>query len=611
MKQWGMNTMMKRMTLLSLAGAVTVAMAGCGGGGSSSSSSTISGTAVKGPLKSAAISYKGSSTGSSTSTTGTYSLAISTPSVAEELTFSASGATDNFTGTTPSFDLSTIVTSTSAASGVVNANPLTTILAAGLKAAAGGTLSGLTSSTLTSNYNAVKTGVLSSFGLGAGDISGFDPVTSNVRALSSTNAAKLSMAMELLAESIRDAVDASTSSGTNKTASQIISALGDELKDGSMNYNITTSGAQQLVLAVQAAVAMNVANLLQGTLTFANSKTLTDLNSAFSGVFTSSGTSLDTVNAAFAAASSDFLQVAKTNMVAYAATLSGTAATDWNNLANAVDLMKTTKSTSTWSSAAAALTTPISSLATATALKTVTSLSDSAAAAAASSAATAVAAATSFKVTKSSIYVVDGDGSTKTPTSATVSSSVLTANLNSSNTLSASNLSSLAATSPSGTVPRIVFTLTSMPVGTGTATVTMLLKDGTSATRSTGQRYIQVSYDVNWSSTGSELTLTLPASGSATVTYYKKGDSSASTTTVSNKDADNLLVTSTSTNQSAGATSIKGAIGTLMSHATLGASLDATAAAGDYFYQFGFSGFNLIDDANSSFTTIQGTFTAK
>ena len=92
-------------------------------------------------------------------------------------------------------------------------------------------------------------------------------------------------------------------------------------------------------------------------------------------------------------------------------------------------------------------------------------------------------------------------------------SSTITANLVG-GTMDQTNLSNLVSSNSStGKSPILSFALDSIPNAgeSGTASVTMRLYDGSDATKSAGERLLDTTISVNWSSDGSTVTFTLPA----------------------------------------------------------------------------------------------------
>ena len=228
-----------------------------------------------------------------------------------------------------------------------------------------------------------------------------------------------------------------------------------------------------------------------------------------------------------------------------------------------------------------------------------------------------------FKVLSSTLSVTDQPSGTSTAVSLTTSSvsstGVLTANLPS---LNADNLTNLQ--SGSGTAPSVDFSLAGVPSGTGTSTVSMLLKDGASESRSDTQRQVSLSYSMNWSSDGSTLVLTRPegTSGVIEAKYYgsSAGATESSVTLSSNAVADVLKVSSTGFGLP---TSLSVKLHNLFNLSGLDSAMSGLFAAGEHFYQVTVDGIPLgvcfdstagtcaSDDDKRGFSTIQGSFTTK
>ncbi|MBF0418494.1 MAG: hypothetical protein HQL86_09635, partial [Magnetococcales bacterium] len=187
--------------------------------------------------------------------------------------------------------------------------------------------------------------------------------------------------------------------------------------------------------------------------------------------------------------------------------------------------------------------------------------------------------------------------------------------------LSASNLTAVG--NGGGKAPIITFSLGQSLAnnkGTGSATVTALLKDGTTATRTTGQRQIMASTSYNWTSDGTTLTLTAPANGVASVSYYTTAATAEASTTITNVDADLLTVTGGTGAQIPASMNLK--VASLFSNKMpTAASMTPSGSAGNYFYKVTIAGIPLAacasTDTNCSttsatpFTMVQGTISAR
>ena len=93
------------------------------------------------------------------------------------------------------------------------------------------------------------------------------------------------------------------------------------------------------------------------------------------------------------------------------------------------------------------------------------------------------------------------------------SGTTLTANLVG-GTMDQTNLSNIVSSaSSSGKSPVLSFKLNSIPAAgeSGTSSITLKLYDGSDATQGSGERLLQTTISVNWSSDGSTVSITLPA----------------------------------------------------------------------------------------------------
>jgi hypothetical protein len=88
-----------------------------------------------------------------------------------------------------------------------------------------------------------------------------------------------------------------------------------------------------------------------------------------------------------------------------------------------------------------------------------------------------------------------------------------------------------------GKSPNLSFTLDTVPVGSGTATIKATIIDGTDGTRSGTENEISVTLDVAYIGDGTTATITVPAAG-VSAGSYTKSDGSAVTFNVSNGDID-------------------------------------------------------------------------
>lgn len=584
--------------------ALFISACGTSGGGTAASTATLTGSAGDGPIANGTVTVTDAN-GVVVATTTTdanahYSVAVSS-SAALPLTVTISGGTDLVTNQPPTFPLKSAVTTalSTVSDTTVNANPLTTI-AVDTAVALGGVT--------TANLNTAITNVRNALGFGSDTT--FNPISGTV---ASANVAATVKANEAVGEMIRRTVKASGDSVAN-----VIGAIAGDLTDGTIN------GQQKAGVTVNALVTTKLAMQVQSTVaqvaaeTMSNALTITDtsgntvvtaansLSALESAATTSNQGVTPTTTVANTPINASFIQQAK---AAVAATINLAAATGVTT--TALTSFQTTLNSLTPGTTAATAATTLGTTATSMNTET-TSTATVATTATTTQLATATNVVTTtlnFKLSANTLTVQDYNGSNVAlatfNVAGTVASGAMTANFGA-NTLNAANMSNLAQSTPTGTSPKFSFGLANIPVGSGTATVTALLKDGSSATRSAGQRMLQVVFDVDWSSDGTTLTLTA-AAGTATATYYTAAGTAAVTATLTNSTA-NIL----STGSSVGVTSsINAAIGNLFNTSGLGTALNSVVVQGNYYYQIDFSGFPLIDAGDNSLSTIQGTFTVQ
>ena len=170
------------------------------------------------------------------------------------------------------------------------------------------------------------------------------------------------------------------------------------------------------------------------------------------------------------------------------------------------------------------------------------------------------------------------------------------------------NLANIVSSdSSSGKSPVISFNLDSIPAAgsSGSATVTMKLYDGSDATQSTGERLLETSITVNWTSDGTNVVMTLPAQ-TLTVNYYTSGGNLLQRTW-ENVESDALTVTQ---NVSAGST-LDVAIASFFSGKGTAEGVDLTGfiTSGNYFFEVSLAGLDIVDYDDNAVTKVQGSFT--
>lgn len=208
--------------------------------------------------------------------------------------------------------------------------------------------------------------------------------------------------------------------------------------------------------------------------------------------------------------------------------------------------------------------------------------------------------ASSFKLTSNTISVTDTSG-TANVVGTTSTTGVFTANLG---TLSGTNMQALV-NQTGGTAPTLNFALSNLPSAPETtSTITALVKDGSTATWTSGQRQISATYTINWSSDGTTLTLTAPA-GTATTSYYNAAGVAGSAT-LTNLGANILAITGSGPNT----TQMTASITSLLANSTVTAALNTgvTVRNGSFFYQLTFTNFPFVDASGAAISTVQGTF---
>ena len=175
-------------------------------------------------------------------------------------------------------------------------------------------------------------------------------------------------------------------------------------------------------------------------------------------------------------------------------------------------------------------------------------------------------------------------------------------------TMDQTNLANIVSSdSSSGKSPVISFNLDSIPAAgsSGSATVTMKLYDGSDATQSTGERLLETSITVNWTSDGTNVVMTLPAQ-TLTVNYYTSGGNLLQRTW-ENTESDTLTVTQ---NVSAGST-LDVAIASFFSGKGTAEGVDLTGfiTSGNYFFEVSLAGLDIVDYDDNAVTKVQGSFT--
>ena len=616
MSPLNVKTVAKRVSLLALSGVFVVGIAACGGGGGSSTSSDFggSGSAIKGPLDGATVSVTDVdgnavtvSSGSKTNADGTYSASLSGISATSfPIIWKFSGGTDTVTGAAPTMDVETIASDSTVTT--VNALPQTTMLVAAAKAKAGG---GKISA---ANVTEATAAISSSFGMGI-DLASI--LTGSAATITAQKDA-IVQAAEATSEVVRR-MTASLSGSASVTTSdmgKVLAAMAQEAAGtavdavtlGGSAVNANTFKAQLLVKKAEVQY-----EVVQGVLEVGNTTGATvALSSKLASVPTLSTAFLSeaATNAGAAAEALTLLGVANTDPIykAYtafqstvgAAVTSGNVSTLKTDINNSVGTALGLACAPNCSAEAVAQKAATEQSAADTKAKNTTTISDAALKAAADK--------LKFQVLDSSIKIMDGMTTINPSATPAVTSGVLSANFTTA--LSASNLSQVIA-GTGGTAPSLMFSVSNVPGGSGTAAVTMLLKDGSSETHSTGQRQLSVTFNVNWSSNGTKLTVTTPSTGMATASYYTATATTPATATLNNSVMDSVMISSGGVTTQA---SLDIKIANLFKTSTLATPLNAVQVAGSYFYKITMTGLPLALTTGSVVTDMssaQGTFSVQ
>jgi len=218
-----------------------------------------------------------------------------------------------------------------------------------------------------------------------------------------------------------------------------------------------------------------------------------------------------------------------------------------------------------------------------------------------------------FKLSTASITLTDYLGSEANDTNvhqlypSVTADATLAANLNG-GTMDLTNLSNVVSSDSSlGKSPILSFKLSSVPGAgkAGTASITMKLFDGEDANQESGERLLQTTLSLNWSSDGSEVTVTFPEQ-TLTVDYFT-ADGALTQRTLTNVDPDTLTVTK----DGVGSTStLDLRITSFFSGEgdASGADLTGFITEGNYFFDVSFTGLNFVDSNDTTFSKIQGSF---
>jgi len=596
-----------------------LALASCGGGGGGSSvpasvaTGIVSGSAGDGPLVGTTVTItdaNGTVVGTATTDANAqYNIAVPlTTPVPLTITFGLDGI-DQVTGLAPTIRLQTVALTVPAGGVTANANPLSTLAVATAKA-----LGGLTPANIAAAVSSVRTS------LGFGVPATFDPIGGTIN---TNNVASTIKANEAAAELIRRAMAVTGQTQAN-TIVALAADLTDGVVDGKVKANVpglvASATAAKFAAQVQtqiAAIGIEVIN--NSLIVTTNGTTPAPLKGGVSitvaldnAATLSNGGAAPAVTVANVPLETIFVQQIKIAVDA-ANTLSGGGNVALTAISGALQTLLTTNNSTTVNT--------LTKITNATNAATATSTAATNAAAGTNVAAAnnAVTLALSFTLTANQVTVTDHNTNGTPLTAQTVvlsapANGVVTANVPTA--FNATNLSALiTAANTTAKAPTIGFT-SSLPVGSGTTTVTAELLDNPAGqstanvgTHQSGERYLKVVFNVDWLSDGSTLTLTA-AAGTATATFFTAVNTTATgvVVTLTNASA-NILSTGTTVNLPAGQTQINAAIANLFGQTgTLSTALNAVQVSGSYFYKLSFSGFPLANPTPVQFSSIEGTF---
>jgi Ca2+-binding RTX toxin-like protein len=168
------------------------------------------------------------------------------------------------------------------------------------------------------------------------------------------------------------------------------------------------------------------------------------------------------------------------------------------------------------------------------------------------------------------------------------------------------NLKQIIDNDGTGTPLDLSFELSSLPVGSGSTSVTLRLFYGSDAVQDSDEDYLQVTLTANWESDGTTLQVKLPANSNLVATFFDRSGTTLSRT-VTNLAEDVITATKDGPNRP---TSLAIRLSTLFNAfptevSGLSSFLDGAAT---FTYQVEFGSFTIYDHLENPFTKIQGTF---
>ena len=197
-----------------------------------------------------------------------------------------------------------------------------------------------------------------------------------------------------------------------------------------------------------------------------------------------------------------------------------------------------------------------------------------------------------FRLSNNKITLSDSDGAVHSLYTST-SGAILSANLVGAS-MNQTNLANIVSSdSSTGVSPVLNFSLDSIPAQgkTGSSTVTLKLYDGTDSTQATGERLLETSVVINWSSDGETVTLTVPPQ-TLTINYLSS-DGNALTRTWTNADNDSISIT-----YDGETPQLSVRIASFFKGQGDAEGLDLTGyiTSGDYFFDVSFANLEFLDE---------------
>ncbi|MBF0613853.1 MAG: hypothetical protein G8237_06755 [Magnetococcales bacterium] len=613
MRQWGVQTRkFQGSTLLAMAGAMALVVGtmACGGGGSSSSgpssSTSISGLSTDGAVKGGTVKvFSGDAattcmTDTTTGQDGTYNLTVGS-GCTFPLRIEVSGGIDATTNLNNDLTMTSFVTGPTQTT--ANVSPLTTLMTAALLEAAGGSfdkLDDLPNTAIDAMVKSVGTSALAAFGFGAdtGSGAGFNPLSTALTSTAQKEA--YTKAADVLGETLRKIATQMKSNANPNDVKELAKKLGKNLGGGneSLTLGNTTLTGTELNALTEVNKAISTAQMLSGN--FPRSY----LNAT--GGQTMTNATVNTLSQISTLSSSLKQQMAMSAKIAALMTnIPGlsTLATQMANIANsggaAQGISITGLATTITSGQLGQIKTDANRLTNATSL-----------------------------IVQPVIRVFDyPQGTLNSRTTQTLAQTVadnaMTANVP--NALNANNLRNVA--NGGGMPPTIDFDLDNLgnTPASGTVVVTASLFDRRTGTNFTnaacdaGERCITGSTTLNWTRTGNRIYLEAPANGTASVTYRTASATTWGTATLTNNDADFMVVTAADGALVPATMKFKVArLFALMDQY----GMSPTGTTGQYFYQVDISGLNFAgcnstqtgqcNPSNAKkFVTVQGTLSAQ